>query len=365
MIKVLNVVTQSLTTDGITNYLLNYYNNLDNNKIQFDFVCPSILPMIEKQINEKSGKIYILKDRKNVIRYIYKLKNIIKNNMYDIVHIHGSSSILVIELLASYFAGCKIRIIHSHNTKTQHPHLHKLLKPLFNLLCTDRFACGRDAGIWLFGKKNFIIIPNGNDISKFEYNESVRNEIRKKYNLQNKIVVGHVGVFNEQKNHLFLLEVIKKLKESNPNKYKFVLIGDGILYNTIIEKSKEYGIYDNIIFTGRTNEVPKWLQAMDIMLLPSLYEGFPMVLIEWQIAGLPCVISDRITKDVKITDLVYFRTIDSSKIWCDTISNIKINNREKNKVKIIRQIKKEGYDIAENAEKLEREYINLYDKYYK
>lgn len=346
--------------DGITMSVVNYFKNIDNKKIQIEFVAPSVVNDIEKDIKKKNGKVHIIKGRtKNPIKYIKNLSELIKNNKYDIIQAHGSSAILCLEMIAAKKAGCKIRIAHCRNTKTNHKLLDKMLRPIFYKTYTHGFACGQDAGKWLFKDKNFEIINNGKDIEKFQFNEKVRMEFRKKYNLDNKIVIGHVGRFNEQKNHSYLIDVFYELLKSN-EKYFLVLIGTGHLQETIKKKVKELGIEKNVLFVGDSKEVEKWLQTMDIMIFPSKYEGFPNVLIEWQIAGLPCLISSTITKEVKCTELVRFESINEQpKEWAKIIEKMKLEDRNASREKIKAQIAKSGYDIKENAKKLEKIYQRL------
>lgn len=360
--KVLNILPTGLCMDGISNSVLNYYKNIDNNKVNIDFAVPSVIENYEKIIKNNGGNIHLIQGRKKrPFKYIKKLARIIQEGKYDMIHAHGSSAILCLEMIAAKKAGCKIRIAHSRNTKADHKILDKVLRPVFYKTYTNGFACGEKAGNWLFGERKFEIINNGKNIEEFQYNSDIRKKIREEYNLSNKIVIGHVGGFNYQKNHEYLLEIFEQLNVINKNKYKMVLIGDGKLRETIEEKAKELGIYNNIIFVGKTAEVSKWLQAMDIMVFPSRFEGFPNVVVEWQISGLPCIISDKITKDVKLTRLVQFESIeDKPKKWAERIDKIEIEDRERNKEEIHKQIREEGFDIKENAKKLEEIYMKLY-----
>ncbi len=300
--------------------------------------------------------------QKRPIMYCRKLYKIIKTEKYDIVHVHGSSSMMFMQLLTAKIAGVKIRIAHSRNTSCEHKLLNVLFKPFFKRIYTNAFACGKEAGEWLFGKKeNFVIIPNGKDCEMFEFQETIREQYRQKYNLRDKIVIGHIGNFNYQKNHEFLIDIFYELSKLN-NNYYLILAGKGTLEKEIHDKIIELGLQKNVIFLGQVpvKEVANWLQAMDIMVFPSRFEGFPNVLIEWQIAGLPCIISDRITKDVKVTDLVKFISLDKSpKYWAEEIIKIKIQDRNLIKDKVINQIKEHGYDIKENAKRLEKIYENL------
>lgn len=355
--------------DGITGSVMGYYRNMDKTDMTIDFVLPNELPeYLQNDIDKNKTRIFVLpmKLRKlNPISYVSKLKKIIEKGKYDIVHAHGSSAILFLEMYAAKLGGCKIRIAHSRNTKTNHPIMDKILRPFFYSTYTQAFACGKEAGEWLFGKKTDVkIIPNGSDCNKFKYNQEIREEYRKNYNLENKIVVGHVGNFNYQKNHEFLIEIFEELARINDN-YYLVLIGSNREkknHKEDIQKLvKSKGLEKKVLFVGKTKEVDKWLQAMDIMVFPSRFEGFPNVLIEWQIAGLPCIISDKITKDVKITDLVQFESIDKTpKEWAEKINYIEKNNRSNQRY--IQQIKDAGYDIKENAVQLKEIYKKLIEK---
>lgn len=300
--------------------------------------------------------------QKRPIMYCKKLYKIIKEEKYDVVHVHGSSSMMFLQLLVAKKAGVKVRIAHSRNTSSDYNFLNKLCMPIFKRLYTHAFACGKEAGKWLFGEnQQFTIIPNGKDCQMFEFKPEIRDEYRKKNNIENKTVIGHIGNFNNQKNHEFLIKVFYELTKKNSN-YYLILAGNGPLENKIHGKIAELGIDKNVLFLGQISveEVSKWLNAMDIMVFPSKYEGFPNVLIEWQIAGLPCIISSEITKDVKITDLVRFKSLNKDpKEWAKDIEKIKIEDRNKMKEKIKIDIKNNGYDIKENARKLEHIYMDL------
>ena len=363
MIKVLTIATACFENDGITNSILNYYRNIDKSKISMDFVMPNKLcDRLKEEFTENNTKYYELPERnRKPIQYILKLKHIIQEGKYDIVHAHGSSSILFLEMYAAYLAKCKIRIAHSRNTKSNHMVIHNILKPFFRCLYTDAFACGKEAGEWLFGRdKRITIIPNGKDANEFKFNKLVRDKYRNDYNLKDRIVIGHEGRFNYQKNHDFLIDIFNELSKKD-DKYYMVLAGEGNLQDSIVDKVKKLGLGDKALFLGKVTNINEWLNAMDIMVFPSRFEGFPNVLIEWQISGLPCIISDKITKDVKVTDLVQFKSIeDSAEEWSNEIAKIKIKDREN--PKYVEEVKKAGYDIKENAKMLEKIYYSLLEK---
>lgn len=358
--KILMVFTSKFHYTGITSVVMNYYRYIiKDDEFNIDFVVPNdISKEYKEELKNNNSNIFKIDmsiRRKRPIKYIIQLKKIIKENNYDIVHVHGSSSIMYYELLAAKVAGCNGRIAHCHNTVTEHPIIHKILFPLFSNSYTDAFACGDAAGKWLFKDKKYYILPNAQNIEKFRYNEDVRNEFRNKYDLNNKKVIGHVGAFNFQKNHEFLIDVFSKVHKKN-NEYFLILIGEGELMDKIKNKVSEQKLDDAVLFVGRTTEVNKWLNVMDIMVLPSNYEGFPNVLVEWQIAGLPCIVSDKVTKAVQLTDLVQFECLDIDK-WSDKIlhCNGRSNNNENNIIKL----RDEGFDIEENVKKLKSKYKEI------
>ena len=370
--KILNIMTSYLDYNGIGTSLLNYYKNINNQDIQMDYLVPN---KVDSKLKEeftvkgntmhefyyKKGKLH----QKRPLLYCIKLYKLIKKEKYDIVHAHGSSSMLFLQLFTAKLAGAKVRIAHSRNTQSDFGILNSIFKPIFKCSYNVAFACGKEAGEWLFGKKTkFTIIPNGKDSKMFEFDKKTREQIRKEYNLTNKIVIGHIGNFNYQKNHEYLIDIMNELVKNNSN-YYLILAGNGEKLNIIKNKVEEFGLSSNVLFLGQipVEKVAKWLNAMDLMVFPSRFEGFPNVLIEWQMNGLPCLISDSITQSVKITDLVQFASInDNPEKWSIIINNMELKDREKNKKELLKQIKEAGYDIRENATRLENLYIDLYNK---
>ena len=222
------------------------------------------------------------------------------------------------------------------------------------------FACGQDAGRWMFGKRKFTIIPNGRNLKKYEYDTEKRIEYRNKLGiLSDALVIGHVGRFNRQKNHEYLVRVFSEVYKKNRNSY-LVLVGTGEKVEEIKILVKKLELGKNVIFTGVIENVSDYLSAFDVMLLPSLYEGLPLVVIEWQIAGLPCIVSDTVTKECAITSLVKFESIKKKpEVWANDIRNLTLQNRNDSKEAIFKEIKMTGYDIESGAEKLKNLYIML------
>ena len=359
--RILMIITNEFNMSGITNNVMNYYRYMDKREMKIDFVAPNNVPeRLKNEINSNGGVVYELTMRnRNPIKYIIELKKIIQEKCYDIVHAHGNSCTLAAEMYAAKLAGTKVRIAHSRNTKCQQVFFNKILRNLFDKSYTHGFACGVDAGKWLFRDKEFTVIKNGNDIDKFKYNNSVRYDYRKKLGVEGKKVIGHVGLFNHQKNHEFLIDIFNELIKLDKN-YILIMVGDGELKSTIEDKVESLGLKENVIFTGKSLEVEKLIQAMDIMVLPSRYEGLPNVVIEWQIACLPCIISDNADRNVKITELVKFISLNEKpREWARLIDEMKIEDRNLIKDKIISEITEAGFSIKENAQELSKIYNSL------
>ncbi|TYQ15961.1 UNVERIFIED_CONTAM: glycosyltransferase involved in cell wall biosynthesis [Acetivibrio alkalicellulosi] len=359
--RVLIIMTTTMEISGITMSVMNYYRYMDKNDMSIDFIAPNVVPKrIRDEIELNNGKIFeLLMRRRNPIKYFNTMRKIISEGKYDIVHAHGNSCTLALEMLAARLEAVKVRIAHSRNTTCVHRLIHKLLRPIFDTSYTDGFACGVEAGKWLFRRNKFTVIKNGNDIDKFAFNQKTRQEYREKYKLNGKKVIGHVGYFNYQKNHEFLIEVFNDLVKINPE-YVLLLVGDGSLKEDIKSKVKKLGLENQVIFIGKSLEVERLVQAMDIMVLPSRYEGLPNVVVEWQIACLPCLVSDKVTKEVKLTDLVEFMPLEAgSKEWANKINKIKLIDRNLIKDSIVKQITRAGYNVKENAKELKKLYIEL------
>jgi glycosyltransferase involved in cell wall biosynthesis len=365
MFKLLILNTTGLDFEGITKSIISYLEATDRSDmvIEFALVSLQVHPEMLKIIKKMDCDIHVLPLRmKSPFRYFLALHRLIKKNHYNIIHAHGNSATLAIEMWAAKLAGCKVRIAHSRNTRTKYPKLDKLLRPFFYLSYTQGFACGSQAGKWLFGNNDFQVIPNGKEISKFAYSSKKRSELRTKLKLINKIVIGHAGNFNYQKNHEYLIEIFKQLAYED-ERYVLYLMGEGSLRPQIKKMVEDYKLEEKVFFTGTISNMADMLQAMDIMVLPSRFEGLPNVVLEWQIACLPCVISDVITTECRITDLVSYMSLeDGPAAWADKLRSLEPIERLKIAAGVIEQIRTAGFDIEENAIRLKETYNQLLTK---
>lgn len=361
MQKVLVISTVGLIYDGITSVILANLQAMDRAGLDI-YIASTVKeePQIRKQFESIGCKIVKFADRKKeTFKYFNQLKKFIEKNHIDVIHANGNSATLAVEMMAAKLGGCKKRIAHSHNTRCDHVKADKFLRPFFYSTYTDALACSKDAGRWLFGNRPFTIIKNGRNINKFKFNISVRKSMRESLNIGDNIAIGHVGGFVPQKNHPFLLKIYKEIIDINPNA-KLFMIGDGHLKPEIEQQAQELGIQNKIVFTGNINNVQDYLQAMDVMILPSLFEGLPLVVIEWQIAGIPCLLSDTITTDCAITDLVNYKSLnDSPYVWAEEALSLKVDdeNRVRNSSDYNTKIGKAGFDIRKNASQLKKIYL--------
>lgn len=360
MIRVLEINTSSFTRLGITMHLLNYYKRIDPNEVSADFIANRNVDIgLVAEFESMGFHIIRLPSRdRRTLSYFMALTKLIRNERYDIVRVHGSSGLMLIEILAACFALCKVRIAHSHNTKTDHVLLSRVLLPVLNRVTTERFACGIDAGKYLFGNRKFEVMKNGIDIDRYAFNPVIRNKVREDFGFSNQqVVVAHVGNVTEQKNHPFLLEIFAELSKLSPM-YRFVCVGKGD--TTLLEKNaREKNIEDKIQILGERRDVADLLQAFDIMVFPSLYEGFPIVAVEWQAAGLPCFFSTNVTTEVKMAPEVFFLDIDKGPVvWAQVIHDY-VNRHSELRYRGEHYVESSGYSIYQNSLDLVNRYYSL------
>ena len=352
----------NLEVGGIQTFILNMVKSFDEN-YKFD-----LLLLDDKKSNkleeayEKNGikifklnKIWIKKPF-DYVRYYKSINNFFKDNHdYDVIHLNSSSKNYPVLKFAKKY-GIRVRIAHSHNTGFQTKNWLKIFignifKKKLMKYATDLVACSDLAAIWLFGKKKYFqnevtIVKNGINLELFRYNPDVRRQVRQQYNLDEKYVICNVGRFVNQKNHKFILDIFKEIHIKN-NSAVLLLIGEGPLMEDIINYSKLLGINEFILFLGYKCNVSDFLQASDIFLMPSLYEGFPVTSIEAQASGLPCVFSDTITEHAKIIDNSKFLSLNSTPLeWANTCLSIKNNQRDCT----YNILKDNGFDIISSKE---------------
>lgn len=362
-IRVLQVVT-TMNRGGLETMLMNYYRNINHEKVQFDFLVHREEDSdYDQEILSLCGKIYhISKLNPLSSQYRADLDDFFREHQdYKIVHSH-LDCMAGIPLKYAKSNGVPVCIAHSHNSN-QTKDIKYLLKIYYKKKIKEYadylFACSQEAGEWMFNTNDFKVLNNAIDAKKYSFNAVIRKDKRKEFNIfDDSIMIGHVGRFFPQKNHSFLIDIFNDFHSINPNSY-LMLIGEGDLKASIIEKVKELHLEDYVIFTGLRSDVNELLQAMDVFLFPSLYEGLPVSIVEAQAAGLPCLISDKVPIECKKTDLVYQINLnDPVDVWADKVNELShIQRRD-----TYEDIKNAGFDIIENAKWLENFYLDMYKK---
>lgn len=349
------------TIGGVETFLMNYYRNIDKEKIQFDFINMFDKLCFEDEILTLGGKIYKVPSVKTKpLKYYKEIRRIIKENEYKIVHVNMLSMANILPIVAAKKEKVARIILHSHNTSTPHGFLRKILNAVNKNYAikhaTDLVACSEYAGKWMFEEqRNFTVIKNAIDLKKYEYNRNAREKIRKDLNISSNYVIGHVGRFAEQKNHKFLIEIFNEVAKREDNA-RLLLIGEGDLKESIKQYVENLNLTSKVIFLEPVNNVNDYYQAMDIFVLPSLFEGLPVVGVEAQSSGLKCIFSKKITQELQITDRITFLDIDNAKTWADAI----IREKEEYDRELKNgEIEKSGYNITAEAIKLQEFYSKV------
>lgn len=369
MIRVLHSVS-NMDRAGIETMIMNYYRHIDKTKVQFDFLCnKSKSGAYNEEIQRLGGRIFISPGLNPIEWFKYEkmlTKLLNENPEIKIVHSHNGA----FSLQAQYVAkknGVVNRIVHVHGTKIDFNlklPLKLIYKKFLKFTSNYYWGCGTEAVRYYFGNKmidnkNYRIIRNAIEVDKFLYNEDLRSKLRKQYNLDGKLVIGNVARFMKQKNHVFTLNLFKVILEKNPNAV-LMLLGDGELQGEMKELSRKLGIENSVMFMGNVNNVNEMYQAMDVFLLPSLFEGLPVVGIEAQASGLKCVMSDTITNEVVITKNIKFLNLkkDSLNKWAnETLCDINYERKD-----MRQEVVQAGYSIEEEAKKLQEIYLQMGEK---
>ncbi len=362
MERVLQVFS-CLDRGGAETLIMNIYREIDKTKVQFDFVVHTEKEQAyAKEILDMGGKIYYCPRYKvvNHFKYVKWWKEFFKEHPeYKVVHGHMYSTAAIYLKVARKFN--KIAIAHSHSTssgKGFSARVKDFIQYFLRFNADYFFGCSKEAGEWLFGKKvvqsnKYFMLNNAINLQNFIFTQDYREEIRKEFNVsENKKIIGHVGRFCEPKNHDFLIEIFSEIHKKDQDAI-LMLVGDGELREQIEQKVKEYNLSDCVIFTGVRSDVNKMLSAFDLFLFPSWFEGLPVTVVEAQANGLPCILSDTITKDVNLSELVdYFPLNKSAEDWAN-FSLGKVCKR----VDVLNKIQQAGFDIQTTTNWLQEFYL--------
>lgn len=356
--RILQVVNH-MDYGGVEAVIMNYYRHIDRKKVQFDFAVSedSLFPQRE-EIQSLGGTIYLLPKIVHLKKYLSALKKVIQKNQYQIVHCH-MSSLNVIPLYAAYQGKAKVRICHNHTSAHKKEGIRAVLKYMLRPCCkwfaTDYFACGTYAGQWMFGRNGVnhggvYLMRNAVEVERFCFNADTREKIRQKLGLCGKFVVGHVGRFVTPKNHAFLIDIFREVYQKNTNA-RLLLAGEGELMEKTKEKVKKLGLWNVVIFYGNSEDTASLYQAMDVFCLPSLFEGFPVVLVEAQANGLPVVVSAQVSDEAKFLDS--YDSLSLKETPSEWAGRILLGScKEEQRKQAYQKVARAGYSIGDEAKRL-------------
>lgn len=350
------------------NVIMNYYHQVDRNKIQFDFLYfTEVEKNFNLEIQKLGGRVYFINKPSltKVIQAYKEFDSFFKNNAgkYVAVHLH---EVYLVHFIKHFVKKYKIKhlITHAHTTKySDNPKnalRNKIMCLGLNKSTTDYFACSKAAGEFYYGKEAVEsglvkVIPNAIDLEKYKFNQAIRNKIRKSLQLDDTFVVGHIGRMSPPKNQIFLLKVFNEIKKTKANAV-LLMVGDGPLRIEIEDEILKSGLTDSVILLGVRNDVPNLLMAMDVFVLPSLFEGLGIVVMEAQASGLKCILSDKVPVETNMGGAEYISLQTDCKQWASAILNCE---KKHNRNSYLSNLIKNGYSIKESVEALQNYYIKL------
>lgn len=362
-IRVLNVLGR-LNHGGMENMVMNLYRNVNREKVQFDFVIHTDKHCdFTDEVLALGGRIFSAPRYNIKNHFLYKKwwkKFLKEHSEYKIIHGHMFTIASIYLKIANANGLTTISHCHSSYAKRGGKGIIKnILQFPLRYIADWLFSCSEMGGRWLYGKnvkkrKNYILLKNAIETDRYVYCDDIAQKVRRAFAAEDKFIVGHVGRLTEAKNHMYLLKVFEEILKEKPDAM-LMLVGTGPMENKIREKVKELGLTENVIFTGVRNDVNELMQAMDCFVFPSLYEGLPVTVVEAQTAGLPCFVSDAVTDEVSLTDLVTMLSIEKSpKEWADLILEKTASFKRTNTRQLIIDA---GYDIETTAVWLQEFYL--------
>lgn len=363
------IVAGKVDSGGKKNLIMEYYRHVDREKLQFDFICDSDSQSIPKEeIESLGGRVYIISPYQQILKNMADMKKIFKENKYPIVHAYNST-MNIFPMMVAKQCGVPVRIseslsmAHAKDWKTI---LKKMLRPMSKWFANYYMSCGVDCGKWQFGesffeKKKVDVFKTVINTQFNAYNPRVREETRKKYGWENNIVIGHIGRFTAQKNSIHMIEIFGAVAKKEP-RAMLCLVGDGELKESMMKKIKELGIEKQVDYLGRREDIQQFYNAMDCFILPSLYEGLPVVGLEAECCGLPMFFSTEVTREANACELGHFIALDESvEIWADKIlaacrANMPIRRS------YAKEVSKAGFDSESEAMRMQKYYFDAIER---
>lgn len=362
MERLLCIIGQ-MDAGGAETFVMKIYRALDRSKYQIDFcVSGDGIGFYDTDIQALGGQIHhITRKTKNIVRYARELAAVVKKGKYKRVIRIGDNCFCTLDLWIAFFAGAKVRIMRSSNSamarKGMLPILHKILRVPMTSIANRKFAPSYLAGQFTFGKRaadsgKVIFLHNALDTQLYRFDVEKREKIRREWEMEDAFLIGHIGRFNHQKNHDFLIDVFYEIWKLRPDA-RLVLLGKGELEDAIRKKVYKLGLENFVFFAGVRSDVPYILSALDVFVFPSYYEGMPNVIIEAQTNGLPCLISDTITEEAKVTDAVTFASLnETASMWAR--KTVQISKSVSNREEYSKYMRGKGYEIVDCAADFEK-----------
>lgn len=275
---------------------------------------------IEEAENVGISVVRLPERKRNPTAYLGALKYALAARQYDIAHVHGSSGMVLPEVIVARRSSVVAVVCHCHSAGCDHPVPHRLFKPVVSRLSDARLACSKDAGKWLFGNSDFMVLPNAFDLSRFEFESESRKAIRKSYGIgEHTIVLGNVARLNPEKNHAFLIKVFEEYCSRHDDS-KLLVVGGGPGIDIVKGLVEDSSAKDSILLLGDVADPSRLYSCMDCFVFPSLYEGLGIVLIEAQASGLECFVSENIPQEACATNRYHVLKLDDgAKAWADEI----------------------------------------------
>ena len=371
--KVIKVLQVGMTRNlgGIETYLIEQFRHLDTSRIMYDFVniTGEYNICFEEEIKAKGNRIFSFVSRhKNPFLHYWQWYRILRRHYkdYGVIVLNTNSLEYIYPLVLGKYFGIPVRVIHSHNTgfeKTQGISRRALVRmntKLMNWSANVRLACSRAAGRWMFGNEAFQIVYNAIDVKKYVFNEEVRRRVRQDLQLDDALTLIHIGRFSYQKNHAFIVEVFNEVVRRRPNAI-LLLVGNTTEETLYLTKTRElikqYGLENKVRFLGMRQDVPDLLQAADVLVMPSFFEGLSLVAVEAQAADLPALLSSAMTEEVKLIESTVFLGLNlGSEKWAETVMHSVVTERQSRYADMV----KAGYEITHEVNRVEALYLDEY-----
>lgn len=357
MKKKIMVLGMSSQIGGVESYIMNWFRNIDRNTFKCYFLYTNGIAYQDELTALGGNLIRIEVSRHRPFEYVIYVRELFRKYKFDVIYYNTCDIMSMDMILFGKKYGVPVRIIHTHSSSN-------IVKPNFLHRCTEKWcrkhleqyatkllACSEAAGQWMFENKTFEIVKNGIDVRKYSYSQRIGEEIRDQLGIHNKLVIGFVGRLGEEKNPVFLVDIFAKIKEKMSDAV-LMIIGTGDLRNNMEQRAKESGVYDSIYFLGVRTDVCKLMSAMDRLLLPSKFEGFPFVLVEAQANGLPCITSTNVSEESNITSEVKYIPLEADlEKWADIVLHHKLKLKREEYADIVQS---KGFDIMTTVDVLEK-----------